>query len=54
LAPRLCRIGVAVVLAILIASPPAFAEPQIDRSTEATAKDLVTAETQQAIDAGLA
>jgi hypothetical protein len=45
---------VAVVLALLLASQPAFADPQIDRATEASAKDLITPETQQAIDAGLA
>jgi len=45
---------VGVVLALLIASQPALADPQIDRSTEVAAKDLITPETQQAIDAGLA
>ena len=33
---------------------PALADPKIDRSIEVAAKDLVTPETQQAIDAGLA
>jgi Prenyltransferase and squalene oxidase repeat len=32
----------------------AFADPQIDRSVEANAKDMITPETQQAINAGLA
>jgi hypothetical protein len=33
---------------------PSFADPRIDRSVETAAKELVTPETQQAIDAGLA
>jgi prenyltransferase beta subunit len=45
---------VASVVAFVICARPVLAEPQIDRSTEAAAKELITTETQQAIDGGLA
>ncbi len=55
-ASRLRTVLVAVCVLALLAADirPALADPKIDRSIEAAAKDLVTPETQQAIDAGLA
>lgn len=50
----LCRKFVAVLLAVIVVSQSAFADPRIDRSTEVSSKDLISPEAQQAIDAGLA
>ena len=47
-------VATACFLTLVVVGAPALADPRIDRSVEAAAKDLVTPETQQAIDSGLA
>src|ERR1700685_612886 len=51
---RLRPVARAAALVAILGTPSAWADPRIDRSVEANAKELITPQTQQAIDAGLA